>query len=274
MNENDVCAQNRATRRRVLAVAGAGAATALGGCLGDDDSGNGDENGDQSGEGNGGENGDESEDSVVTGTVRGVVEDGTIEVGTQSASISGTQQTYEIENIEHGEHPVTISADGEEVFDESLSVDGPTTYDVTIDSVRYTYTRPPGEIEDMKSLIDDLVEVGITDLFVEAFFHGETIYPSDIATEKEYDETYFEETIAYAHEQGLRIHAWTQVLYWYNLPFIGDPPEGHILDGDDVIEVDGEEYTVDLDLVTVDTDDNIVAESGKVFVSPFSDDVV
>ncbi|HMB51409.1 MAG TPA: family 10 glycosylhydrolase [Natronoarchaeum rubrum] len=223
-------------------------------------------------------------DTEVSGVVRGVVEDGAIKIGGRRASISGTDPSYQLDGVKSGERPVQvferkgrtnqIRESGNLVHKDRLSVEGDETYDVTVDAIRYTYIRPPTDIEEMKATVDELAEAGITDLFVETFFHGQTIYPSDVATEKDYADDYYDELLDYAHRRGMRIHAWIETLYWYNLRYIGDPPAGHLLDGDDPVEVGGEEYTVDGDLVTVDADGEIQAEGGKAFVSPFSEEVV
>jgi len=226
---------------------------------------------------------DGRQNNEVAGVVRGVVEDGAITIGGRRASISGTDTSYQLDGVNSGERPVQvferkgrtnrIRDSGNLVHRDRLSVDGDTTYDVTVDTIRYTYIRPPDDIEETKTTVDELADAGITDLFVETFFHGQTIYPSDVATQKDYADDYYDQLLEYAHRRGMRIHAWIETLYWYNLRYIGDPPEGHLLDGDDVVAVGGEEYTVDADLVTVDENGQIQAEGGKAFVSPFSETV-
>ena len=216
-------------------------------------------------------------DNQIYGTVRGVVENGYVQAKEKRSHVSGSDQTYFIDYLPEGEQKLELKAGDDWIYEATVDVEGRTRHDVTRDTIRFTYIRPPSSKDEMKQRIERLVSAGVTDLCVETFFHGETIYDSDIASEQRqitYPDGYFRDIIEYAHGVGLRIHAWVQSLYWYNLPYIGTPPEGHLLAGDDPVVHEDEVYYINKDLATWDkTGENLTAEGGKVFASPFNDEV-
>jgi len=219
--------------------------------------------------------GEDSTDSTITvsGVVRGVV-NGKVKVDNLSTVI-GEDGLYSIEGISPGQHQITVTdEEGKKIYNNEIQSQKDLVKDITIDQIRLTYQRPPAKIEKMKNDIDTYAEAGITDLYIETFFHGQTIYPSGHATQKDYANNYFETLISYAHNKGIRVHAWVETLYWYNLKWIGDPPKSHILNGTDKVEINGTVYTVDEKLLTKEKDNTVMFENGKVFASPFNQKVV
>lgn len=210
----------------------------------------------------------------VSGIVRGVINGGRVEVGNQSGEID-LDGLYTVKDLDAGEYTLKVfDHNNQELFSELIVVKDSLIKDVTIDSIRLTYWRPVNDMNVTRELIDNLAQFGVTDLYVETFFHGMTIYPSSYATQKSFADDYFEELITYAHTKNIRVHAWVEALYWYNLKFIGDPPAGHILDGTDQITLDDQIYTINKKIVTADQNGTIVIEGGKVFASPFAPEVV
>lgn len=217
---------------------------------------------------------DKSENYDVSGIVRGVINGGKVEIGSQSGEID-VNGLYSVKDVAAGETTLKVfDENDQELFSETISVNASLIKNITIDSIRLTYWRPVESIEETRAFIDDWAQYGVTDLYVETFFHGMTIYPSDYATQKSYSADYFEQLITYAHSKNIRVHAWIETLYWYNLKWIGDPPVGHILDGNDQVTIDDKIYTINKQLVTSDQDGNIMVENGKVFASPFAPAVV
>lgn len=88
-------------------------------------------------------------------------------------------------------------------------------------------------------VLTPLKEAGYTDVFVEAFYHGMTIYPSRVAPQRpEFaGRDVLDEYGQAAARLGLRLHAWVEVLYWrpperYGVRggLLGSRPEWETLD--------------------------------------------
>jgi hypothetical protein len=61
--------------------------------------------------------------------------------------------------------------------------------------------------------LSDLAEAGITDLFLETFYHGLATNDSDVFRDRfAHDE--LADTIVAAHSYGMRVHAWLETGYW------------------------------------------------------------
>ncbi|MBB6097435.1 uncharacterized lipoprotein YddW (UPF0748 family) [Deinobacterium chartae] len=74
----------------------------------------------------------------------------------------------------------------------------------------------PNARENPLEVLRSLKEVGYTDIFLETFYHGFTLYPSSIAPSRPElgDRDLLGEYVAAAAQLGLRLHAWLEVLYW------------------------------------------------------------
>lgn len=77
------------------------------------------------------------------------------------------------------------------------------------------WLRPKANISAQEQL-NTLKQAGYTDIFVETFYHGMTIYPSQIAPQRPelQGRDLLQEFSDAAAEQGVRLHAWFEVLYW------------------------------------------------------------
>lgn len=83
---------------------------------------------------------------------------------------------------------------------------------------------------DIEDVLDNLSDAGIDNIFVETYYHGKTIYPSEVMASygfiKQYEDyegfdplkIWVEE----AHERGIKVHIWFQSFYVGN-----KPPETH-----------------------------------------------
>lgn len=142
------------------------------------------------------------------------------------------------------------------------------------EALRGTFRRPPADLSTLERDIDAYAQRGVTDLALNVFYHGETIYDSEHVTSKDHADGYLEEAIDYAHQKGMNVHAWLHTMYLWNPKYLGDVPGGHVLDGDTQVCIDGQCATVDTSKVTRARDGSWTAESGKLFASPFHDGIV
>jgi hypothetical protein len=80
-----------------------------------------------------------------------------------------------------------------------------------------TFIRLENHDYDFKSIFDNLEKCGVTDLFVETFYHGSTIYPSKVnGIGRHGDKDYLQMVLNEANKRGVRVHAWINTLYWFN----------------------------------------------------------
>ncbi|MEQ8769725.1 MAG: phosphodiester glycosidase family protein [Phycisphaerales bacterium] len=79
--------------------------------------------------------------------------------------------------------------------------------------IRGAWWRPEGTNTTLEQRLAQLAESGITDLFLETFYHGLATNDSDVFNDRfSYD--YLAETIARAPKHGIRVHAWLEAAYW------------------------------------------------------------
>ena len=79
--------------------------------------------------------------------------------------------------------------------------------------IRGVWLRPITSNPILETWLADLAEAGITDLFLETFYHGLATNDSDVFNNRfAHDE--LAETIVMAHRQGIRVHAWLETGYW------------------------------------------------------------
>jgi uncharacterized lipoprotein YddW (UPF0748 family) len=81
------------------------------------------------------------------------------------------------------------------------------------------YHRPTTDPDERAALWQECAEAGVTDLFVETFYHGFTIYPSN--AERTFQERpdleghdLLGDYIREGHDHGIRVHAWLEMLLW------------------------------------------------------------
>ena len=183
--------------------------------------------------------------------------------------------TYRLQVFEDDGRGSQVDGDGSKLLDEEVTIRPETTLNYRLDNVRgvFAVAKP---IEEMKTEVDRYRDLGITDLYLRSMHLAQVLYPSAYASRKgEFGEDYFETVIEYAHRRGLRVHAWVHCFYAWNFKYLGDIPSWHPLSGEDGIDYTSpyfeEELTLDRDLATAREDGTVVAEDGKVFLSPFSD---
>jgi len=94
--------------------------------------------------------------------------------------------------------------------------------DAKVDAVRGTWIRPesvsPAQIE---KTVAKLHQANITDIFLETYYQGKTIYPSAVMREyglveqhpRYRGEDVLKLWIDAAHQRGMKVHAWTQVFF-------------------------------------------------------------
>lgn len=79
--------------------------------------------------------------------------------------------------------------------------------------IRGVWLRPITSNAVLDQWLSDLAEAGITDLFLETFYHGLATNDSDVFRDRfSHDE--LAETIVMAHAYGMRVHAWIETGYW------------------------------------------------------------
>jgi hypothetical protein len=79
-----------------------------------------------------------------------------------------------------------------------------------------TYVRLENENYEIKSIFDNLDSCGVTDLFVETFYNGRTIYPSSVKGIGQHgNKDYLREVLDEARNHGIRIHASINTLCWH-----------------------------------------------------------
>lgn len=74
----------------------------------------------------------------------------------------------------------------------------------------------PSPAQNVAALMADLKKEGYTDVFIETFYHGMTIYPSAVAPMRPEltGRDLLNEFAEAAAFSGLRLHAWLEVFYW------------------------------------------------------------
>ncbi|MCX7765259.1 MAG: family 10 glycosylhydrolase [Candidatus Sumerlaeia bacterium] len=86
----------------------------------------------------------------------------------------------------------------------------------TITELRGIWLRPPSDISLIPQALDEISTAGFNAIFVETFYHGHTIFPSEYVPQRpEFKGTdvlaiYIEE----AKKRGLQVHSWIETFYW------------------------------------------------------------
>ncbi|MEL6497131.1 MAG: phosphodiester glycosidase family protein [Planctomycetota bacterium] len=79
--------------------------------------------------------------------------------------------------------------------------------------IRGVWLRPISSDVLLDQWLSNLAEAGITDLFLETFYHGLATNDSDVFRDRfAHDE--LADTIVAAHKYGMRVHAWIETGYW------------------------------------------------------------
>lgn len=78
------------------------------------------------------------------------------------------------------------------------------------------WLRPEPSVTSVTRQLDDITSAGFTDIYLETFYHGFVIYPSQIVPQRpemkgrDWLALYLRE----AERRGLRLHAWLETFYW------------------------------------------------------------
>jgi uncharacterized lipoprotein YddW (UPF0748 family) len=79
--------------------------------------------------------------------------------------------------------------------------------------IRGVWLRPPTSLASLESILLELAEAGVQDLFLETFYWGLTTNDSDIFQDRfAYD--YLADAIDLGARYGIRVHAWMETAYW------------------------------------------------------------
>lgn len=79
--------------------------------------------------------------------------------------------------------------------------------------IRGVWLRPPTSLVTLDTWLGDLAEAGVTDLFLETFYHGLATNDSSVFNDR-FGFDYLAEAIVIAHRYGIRVHAWLETGYW------------------------------------------------------------
>ncbi|MEO1534669.1 MAG: phosphodiester glycosidase family protein [Planctomycetota bacterium] len=79
--------------------------------------------------------------------------------------------------------------------------------------IRGVWLRPIASDATLDQWLNDLAEAGITDLFLETFYHGLATNNSDVFQNR-FTNDELADTILAAHKYGMRVHAWIETGYW------------------------------------------------------------
>jgi len=85
---------------------------------------------------------------------------------------------------------------------------------------RGAWVRPPSDEKEIAKILDDLTTARFNMAFVETFYHGFTIYPSDVFPQRpEFKgKDILQLFITEAKKRNIEVHAWLEVLYWRPTP--------------------------------------------------------
>jgi uncharacterized lipoprotein YddW (UPF0748 family) len=124
-------------------------------------------------------------------------------------------------------------------------------------AARVAWYRPAGTPEDIRAEFDRMERAGFNTVFVETFYHGYTIYPSEVATQRPQFLGFDPLRVALqeGRRRGIKVHAWLELFYVG--PGVGDGIPGPIL-----------ERHPDWAAVGLDGKQPVAAESNKYFLSP------
>ena len=79
--------------------------------------------------------------------------------------------------------------------------------------IRGVWLRPIASDTVLDQWLSDLAEAGVTDLFLETFYHGLATNDSDVFNDR-FSNDELADTIVAAHAFGIRVHAWIETGYW------------------------------------------------------------
>ena len=84
------------------------------------------------------------------------------------------------------------------------------------------WLRPPGTPAELERTLTAAKQAGFTDVLIEGFYHGRTIWPSRVAPMKtNYDA--LKTTMDFARREGLNVSVWFETLYWRPADKFGIP---------------------------------------------------
>lgn len=80
-------------------------------------------------------------------------------------------------------------------------------------SIRGAWYRGPSTISALRTTLNQMAYAGITDLYLETFYHGVTL--SENGTfQRRYSFDYLSQAIPEAAKVGIRVHCWVEAAYW------------------------------------------------------------
>lgn len=79
--------------------------------------------------------------------------------------------------------------------------------------MRATWFRPPATIAELNTNLQQFASAGITDLYIETFYHGLTLSAAG-EFNRRYLFDYLAQAIPAAAKVGIRLHAWIESAYW------------------------------------------------------------
>lgn len=79
--------------------------------------------------------------------------------------------------------------------------------------IRGAWLRPTGNAFATGVLLDELADAGVTDLYLESFYHGLATHESAFLNER-FSRDVLLETMGLAAQRGIRTHAWLEAAYW------------------------------------------------------------
>ncbi len=79
--------------------------------------------------------------------------------------------------------------------------------------IRGVWLRPPSTLDGLDTVLDQIAEAGITDLYLETLYWGVATNSSNVF-ERRFTFDYLQEAITRAARRGIRTHAWLETGYW------------------------------------------------------------
>ncbi len=79
--------------------------------------------------------------------------------------------------------------------------------------IRGVWLRPPGQLSNLESILAQLAEADVQDLFLETFYWGLATNDSDVFNDR-FGFDYLQDAIELGARYGIRVHAWLETAYW------------------------------------------------------------
>lgn len=79
--------------------------------------------------------------------------------------------------------------------------------------IRGVWLRPPAQLSNLESIMAQLAEADVQDLYLETFYWGLATNDSDVFNDR-FGFDYLSEAIVIGARYGIRVHAWLETAYW------------------------------------------------------------